>query len=557
MRRIYRLISILFTASVLLLLPIHALMQDICPPLVKQALTEVGENCSDLSKNSACYGFNRVEATFSQSVADDFFSKPADLADIVSLSSINTVPLDTETNLWGVAVMSIQANIPNSLPGQSVRFIMLGDVSVDNAVPADQAAQAAEPVTVTTLVNANVRTRGSRNSNIITSVAAGTELSADGVSEDSAWLRVVVNENMLGWISRDLVDASAELASLPTINANSQSPMQAFYFRTGIGQPSCNEAPSALVVQGPENIHVNITANGVGIEIGSTITLRTLDENTIQLVTLHGSAKTGNLTVPVGFAATAKLDSDGKAAPFGGLHPLTQDELDALKWLEDIPDDVLNYPITIPERPRPLPTANPSNTGSTGSGNQQTTSSGALDCSGFRATSPLDGLKFGVNTFYWDPAPGATSYRLNVPGVGSVEVPSGSTSVNFDLSPAGENYQMSWSVDALLNGAVACSTALVTVPREAAPNMTASWACGPGTDHITITYNNLPPGSTSVVFNFSGSASPGSGYTISSPPTNGTQVFNTSFLSGGSVAAFPTGRTVALSPSSLTCGDVG
>ena len=553
MNRTYRLFCFLITTSVLLLLPIRALMQDMCPPLVKQALTEVGDNCSDLSKNSACYGFNRVEATFSQSVADDFFSKPADVADIVSLDSINTVPLDPDTNLWGVAVMSIQANIPNSLPGQSIRFIMLGDVSVDNAVPADQALQAAEPVKVVTLVNANVRTRASKNANVITSVPAGTELSADGVSQDGAWLRVVVNDTSLGWLSRDLIDPSAELDSLPTINADSQSPMQAFYFRTGIGQPSCTEAPSALVVQGPENIKVNITANGVGIEIGSTIALRTLDENTIQLITIHGHVKTGNLTIPEGFTATAKLDSDGNAGPFGGLRPLTQDELDELKWLEAIPADVLNYPIELPERPRPLPTANPSN--SSTSGNQQTAPSGALDCSTFRATSPLDGLKFGVNTFYWDPAPGATSYRLNVPAVGSIEVPASTTSATFDLSSAGENYQLSWSVDALLNGAVACSTALVTVPREAAPNMTASWACGPSTGQVTINFNNLPPGSTSVVFNFSGDASPGSGYSIASPPMNGSQVFSGVFtVSGGSVAAFPTGRTVSLSPSTLSCG---
>src|SRR6187549_623367 len=114
MRKTYRLIYILLTALVLLLLPIHALMQDICPPLVEEALTEVGDNCSDISKNAACYGFNRVEATFSQSVAEEFFSQPSDIAEIASLDSINTVPLDTENNLWGVAVMSVQANVPNS-----------------------------------------------------------------------------------------------------------------------------------------------------------------------------------------------------------------------------------------------------------------------------------------------------------------------------------------------------------------------------------------------------------------------------------------------------------
>ncbi|MBL8162999.1 MAG: hypothetical protein JNJ61_13510, partial [Anaerolineae bacterium] len=34
-----------------------------CPALVEQALTQVGGNCSNLGRNSACYGFNQVQAT--------------------------------------------------------------------------------------------------------------------------------------------------------------------------------------------------------------------------------------------------------------------------------------------------------------------------------------------------------------------------------------------------------------------------------------------------------------------------------------------------------------
>src|SRR5690554_4172584 len=86
MPRLRHHISIVLTAVLLILFPLHAWMQDVCPPLVVQALEEVGNNCSDLSKNSACYGFNRVEATFTQVVEDDFFSRPADIAEIVNLN---------------------------------------------------------------------------------------------------------------------------------------------------------------------------------------------------------------------------------------------------------------------------------------------------------------------------------------------------------------------------------------------------------------------------------------------------------------------------------------
>lgn len=46
-----------------------------CPVLVKQALDAVGNSCGGLGRNSACYGFNRVNATFSGDVSEDFFQQ--------------------------------------------------------------------------------------------------------------------------------------------------------------------------------------------------------------------------------------------------------------------------------------------------------------------------------------------------------------------------------------------------------------------------------------------------------------------------------------------------
>ncbi len=73
--------------------------------------------------------------------------------------------------------------------------------------------------------------------------------------------------------------------------------MQAFYLRTSIGEPTCAQAPSALVVQGPENLHVNIEANGADITLGSTIILRsyTLEEADRAGLNLIGSPDAGGL----------------------------------------------------------------------------------------------------------------------------------------------------------------------------------------------------------------------------------------------------------------------
>jgi hypothetical protein len=229
--------------------------------------------------------------------------------------------------------------------------------------------------------------------------------------------------------------------------------------------------------------------------------------------------------------------------------------------LELIPTDILNYPIIVPDDQYvpPPPTTVPT-------GNQtggQTTI--AVNCKPFKATSPLDGLNYGMNTFYWDAAPGATTYRVNVDGAGSKEVDAPTTNASFDISSAGFNPQLSWSVDALVNGVVVCSTATITIPRQWAPpppatpvpGFGASWTCGNG--EFTIYYSNVPAGSTSITINFDSNGaepSPNPPIIISSPPSSGNVVVQT-FSSGwdlfaGSVTASPSGAAVALPD--ISCG---
>ena len=155
MRKLPLILSVVIAVFLLTVTLQRGLTQDganSCPTLVKQALEAVGNNCGGLTRNSACYGFNRVNATFSEDLGEGVFSKPSDQTGLKSLQTIDTAPLSDALKEWGVAVMSVQANIPNSLPGQAISFVLLGDVSVDNAVPADQAVAPAEtPIAVTTL----------------------------------------------------------------------------------------------------------------------------------------------------------------------------------------------------------------------------------------------------------------------------------------------------------------------------------------------------------------------------------------------------------------------
>jgi hypothetical protein len=98
--------------------------QNTCSVLVEQALTEVSTSCEGIARNEACYGYNLVRAAFQTDVPADFFTQPADVTSIIELETIATSPFDETNGTWGVAVMNIQANLPDTLPGQNVTFVL-------------------------------------------------------------------------------------------------------------------------------------------------------------------------------------------------------------------------------------------------------------------------------------------------------------------------------------------------------------------------------------------------------------------------------------------------
>lgn len=380
-----------------------------CPGLVQEALRELETNCSSLDRNVACYGYNRIGATFTQPVADDYFSRPADRADLITLQSIATSPMDLVNNQWGVALLNVQANLPGTLPGQSVTFILLGDAMVVNAVPEDEAQLPVEPIPVETTVDTVLRSFGTSSSNVLNAVPARATLAADAVSQDGNWVRVVYEE-VGGWVRTDTL-TSADLSTLPVVTANTRTPMQAFLFRTGVQQPACTEAPSSVVIQGPTNTQVNLNVNGADIIVGSTVQLTSVvgapldivgdldlppdvqdklteesQSNTsnepqecalMQLSVVSGEAllNGGQFAVPEGNAAWSVYcaqpgedlsapfeleDTDGDTQPpafsnmsfasdWGAFRTLTEEELAALKVLENLPPEILNYEIDVPE----------------------------------------------------------------------------------------------------------------------------------------------------------------------------------------------------------------
>jgi hypothetical protein len=250
--------------------------QATCSALVERALAAVGENCGVMGRNTACYGYNRVNASFAQTMPPDFFSRPADITDLLSLRALTTAPLDEGNDTWGVAVMKAQANLPTTLPGQAVTFLLLGDAAVENAVADGSAFVPAVTLPVIAAQAADVRSGASATTNIVGTVSAGAALTADAISADRAWVRAA-DALTGGWIAVSALQP-VDLAPLSVLDDRQYAPMQAFYFQTGIDALTCIDAPNAVLVQGPQNFEIAINVNGAEVNINSTVQLISMRE---------------------------------------------------------------------------------------------------------------------------------------------------------------------------------------------------------------------------------------------------------------------------------------
>jgi hypothetical protein len=114
-----------------------ALAQNSCPAIVQTALDAADELCANTGRNQACYGHIALSAVAQPTVTDFRFEQVGDVTDVSKIQSLRLNPMDVAADTWGVVVMRLQANLPDSLPGQNVTFLLFGDVEITNAVTPD------------------------------------------------------------------------------------------------------------------------------------------------------------------------------------------------------------------------------------------------------------------------------------------------------------------------------------------------------------------------------------------------------------------------------------
>jgi hypothetical protein len=362
---------------VTMLISIKLLAQgNACEEILLPTLEQVSDICQSIERNEICYGNNEVQASF-RGDSPVSFANPADRAPVPMLNSLHTSAYDSATGRFGVAVMKVQtSNIPNTLPGQVLTFLLMGEVGIENAVLPDEAFVPVEPIEVFTLTAANIRYEPNSSSSVAWSVAANTSLAVDARNQAGDWVRVVGTART-AWVSTTVLVQNEAMSSLPVYNRNSRTAMQAFYFTAGIGRPSCEQASNQLIIQGPQGVETVLTINGAELRIGSTISVTKPSENVLRISVLDGNAVVNQISVPSGFSVDASIrENHIQPNSWGNFHPLPPQELnfhqetsnalgeELVAYVPDVPTieevRVIEQAISPPTAtPRPLPTSTP------------------------------------------------------------------------------------------------------------------------------------------------------------------------------------------------------
>ena len=455
-----------------------------CQVLAETAFTALQDGCSDTAANSLCYAMGAsVEGD------GDSFSELGDTVSLDGVQRVSTAALNLDESVWGMARLNVHGNVPISVSETGLTYILVGDAQLENSVAPDNAFVPVAPISVQTVVGANLRSAPTTDARVVESVGVGTVLNADGVNGDSSWLHITSGDTV-AWVSAQIVVAvDGAISDLPVLSNDARTMMQSFVLQTGTGESACSaQSPSVLIVQSPDGVQSTITVNGVDIRVSGTTLLRNLEDNLLQLIVLDGIATNGVLSVPPGFAVTTQLDENGLLSDgiWMRLRPISDDERDFLSIFGQMPEPVFYNAVQIPTQDEVLATLTSINQANVGTA--QVVSGGSGNCTGLKPTSPLDGLAFGPTTFYWDGTSLATQYRVNVFTDGelahSETIDAFATTHTMDTATAfiGDGSSYAWNVEAIANGQTICTSGSVTLLRESAPQRASGGGGGSSSD---------------------------------------------------------------------------
>jgi hypothetical protein len=264
---------IVWLMMVLMSMTISVVAQNNCPSVVTTVLEAVADNCDALGRNQICYGNNLLTALNFDDEPVDSLQDVGDTSDIFEVASVETTSLDLNNDTWGIALLSLQANLPDTIPGQNVTFVIFGDTELKSQVIPEE--QRVESFSATSTGNINIRSGAGTNFDRVGVLQSREAVNLTGRNASGDWVQIETDE-VTGWVFASLLNIDDDLSLLSVTNDDMtheyMAPMQAFSLQTGVGQSGCADVPpDGVLIQSPTDTTVNFLINGIELEIGSTV----------------------------------------------------------------------------------------------------------------------------------------------------------------------------------------------------------------------------------------------------------------------------------------------
>ncbi len=100
-----------------------------CEELIDRAMQSSGDSCDGIGSNQVCYGNNTLSAELN---SGGTFVKEGDVISVADLRRLAASPLSLASEEWGIAVFKVLANLPRSLPGETITMVVFGNTTLDN-----------------------------------------------------------------------------------------------------------------------------------------------------------------------------------------------------------------------------------------------------------------------------------------------------------------------------------------------------------------------------------------------------------------------------------------
>jgi hypothetical protein len=102
-----------------------------CQELIDHAMQASDNSCKQIGSNQVCYGNNTLLADLIAGAANRF-NQRGDVINVSDLKRLAASPLNLSNNEWGIAIFKVLANLPRSLPGETVTMVVYGNTTLDN-----------------------------------------------------------------------------------------------------------------------------------------------------------------------------------------------------------------------------------------------------------------------------------------------------------------------------------------------------------------------------------------------------------------------------------------